>query len=1424
MFLFQTRKNQSSSRRASGVRRPIRQPIPVGLERLEDRTVPSTVNWIAGSGNWDNPANWSTGSIPGSGDDAVISTQSAATITVVPGDVLSVKSVSTDGPDTLAILQGGSLSVAADSTLSGLLDNSGQIAVNGGTLQLVGGGRSTGSIGVAGGAEILFADGSHRYDFVSGAEVSGAGTVQLGANSWANFGSGTTYAVSGTTNIVAGTLVLDGSGSMGTLNESGGELDGSAAVIVTGTTTWTDGTMSGPGSTDAKGGLTLGMPNDTTDRGEILAGRTLISEASGIWYANDQLTQQESSTFENSGTATLTIDGGNWGSEGSTADGIGTLDNQGKLIVDNGPGTTLVQSFFSNEGNVTVTSGILDLGNGGTATGSFSAAAGATLAMGFNFNYASYTFGSGSSVSGAGTIDFGSGVAASFAAGGTYDVTGATTINTGGNTNSNVVFSAGCTVAAVGDLTIDTGVVNFSTGGTITVASLNQSGGTLTGSDSVVVSGLTIWTDGNMSGTGSTTAAGGIRFGLSDGTGHFEQLEARTFVNVGQATWIGGGEIDLFAGSTFINQVGATFSEQTDGTIWTDNSVGQLPSGTFDNQGRITVSSNGTAGMCAFFYNSGSVEIQAGTWVLVGNGTASGSFVVDSGAAINLNGFYNGGDDTKIPPVNLSGAGTATFNSGMQILPALVTGGDVVIPVPPPGSADLFEVQGNVTVNSLTMSNGYLIVYGTLTVTGPMNWTGGYIVGPGKIVAEGGLNIGDSLGDGGDLYGATLVNAGTATLNNQSSIGVGFGSTIVNEQNATLSIGGGGSGGLFDDGTSFLYNQGTITADVGASFTASIQYLTLVNSGRIEVKSGTLSLEGYGTATGNFIVDAGSTLEFGQSQWYFNSGSSVSGAGTVEFPFDYYSTTFNSGSTYNVSGMTDVQVTVMFANGSSVENTGVLTIDDAGSANFSSGNPVSVASLNLQGGALTGSDTVTVSGQTTWVDGIMSGPGTTVAEGSLQIGSGDANDAEYLSVRTLINSSTATVEENNNFIESYNGTFENLSAATLTILSNVDWEASTDGTGDIVNQGTIIVPAGTKAETAPPDLINTGSVQVQQGTLTLGDGGSVGGTYTIDAGANLTDDADAITPSSVTFPRDFITGGWAAIFSGTASGAGLASVGVSLFDGTNYFDGTAFESSTPVFLPATLNGTNWTFIIQVSDFSTDVSYTVGSQALDNADDVEPSSITALVLRQLPVVSVSMTAPANGSETNNNKPTLSAMVTDSNGGNDVASVQFQYSGDGGTTWTNAGAAQTSGPFSFRFPTALADGSYEARAIATDDEGTGTTSTAVSFTIDTVAPTVSMTAPANGTVSNNNEPTLSANASDNTSGTGLAGVQFQYSSDGGSHWNNAGAAESSGPFSFTFTTALGMGPMKPVPSPRTTRATARHRPPFPSPSTPWLQPCR
>src|SRR5262249_50764730 len=53
------------------VRRP-RRRVP-RLEALEDRVVLATVTWInPAGGDWDTPANWSSGSLPGGNDDAVI--------------------------------------------------------------------------------------------------------------------------------------------------------------------------------------------------------------------------------------------------------------------------------------------------------------------------------------------------------------------------------------------------------------------------------------------------------------------------------------------------------------------------------------------------------------------------------------------------------------------------------------------------------------------------------------------------------------------------------------------------------------------------------------------------------------------------------------------------------------------------------------------------------------------------------------------------------------------------------------------------------------------------------------------------------------------------------------------------------------------------------------------------------------------------------------------------------------------------------------------------------------------------------------------------------------------------------------------------------------------------------------------------------
>jgi RHS repeat-associated protein len=113
-----------------GLRRksPLLRRRALELERLEDRTLLSTVTWgLAGSGYWDVAANWQGGKAPGSGDNVVISTALAATITIKSGDNVSITSLSTDADDTLAIT-GGTLTLASTSPLSGPL------AMTGGTL------------------------------------------------------------------------------------------------------------------------------------------------------------------------------------------------------------------------------------------------------------------------------------------------------------------------------------------------------------------------------------------------------------------------------------------------------------------------------------------------------------------------------------------------------------------------------------------------------------------------------------------------------------------------------------------------------------------------------------------------------------------------------------------------------------------------------------------------------------------------------------------------------------------------------------------------------------------------------------------------------------------------------------------------------------------------------------------------------------------------------------------------------------------------------------------------------------------------------------------------------------------------------------------------------------------------------------------
>ena len=113
------------------------------LEPLEERVLLSTVVWnVDANGSWDVPGNWSTGAVPGAGDDVFLDRPAGNfTITHAAGDI-AVNSIhaSRNG----LVISGGILTIGAASelgdfsfssvTLKGNLTTSGTVNSSAGTI------------------------------------------------------------------------------------------------------------------------------------------------------------------------------------------------------------------------------------------------------------------------------------------------------------------------------------------------------------------------------------------------------------------------------------------------------------------------------------------------------------------------------------------------------------------------------------------------------------------------------------------------------------------------------------------------------------------------------------------------------------------------------------------------------------------------------------------------------------------------------------------------------------------------------------------------------------------------------------------------------------------------------------------------------------------------------------------------------------------------------------------------------------------------------------------------------------------------------------------------------------------------------------------------------------------------------------------
>lgn len=129
-------------------------------------------------------------------------------------------------------------------------------------------------------------------------------------------------------------------------------------------------------------------------------------------------------------------------------------------------------------------------------------------------------------------------------------------------------------------------------------------------------------------------------------------------------------------------------------------------------------------------------------------------------------------------------------------------------------------------------------------------------------------------------------------------------------------------------------------------------------------------------------------------------------------------------------------------------------------------------------------------------------------------------------------------------------------------------------------------------------------------------------------------------------------------------------------------------------------------------------------ATDNAGNQDASTVTTSEIDNT-VPSVSFTAPSAYV-----RQTIALSATASDAGSGVANVVFEYKLSSGSSWST-GCSDTTSPYSCNFDTtSLSDGSYDFRAIATDNAGNQAISSTATSIVDNTAPTAADVQTANG----------------------------------------------------------------------------------------------
>jgi VCBS repeat-containing protein len=647
----------------------------------------------------------------------------------------------------------------------------------------------------------------------------------------------------------------------------------------------------------------------------------------------------------------------------------------------------------------------------------------------------------------------------------------------------------------------------------------NGNGGELTGAGNLRVRGLFTWASGIQSGSGQTIGEGGMSLA---GTGR--SLSGRTIVNATSqlASWTSGA-ISFGNGGGFVNN--GTFSTDFNGV--TSLSLGGARSG-FTNNGTFEKTAGaGTTTLAFVLAGSGNAIVNSGgTLAFTGGGTNGVSFagpgritlrgadavtpmvlsgsigvadVVFNGGTVEVNGIYNVAGSTGFPSTAI-----VNFNAPATVsnLGALTVDG---------GTAN-FSSGEDVSASSLVQSNSATVSGSDrLVVSGTMTWSGGTQSGSGQTIVGGGMTLN---GVNMTLNGRTIVNAsGTTTNWTAGTFNSGNGGGFVNNGTFRTSFNGivnfnqGVARSVFTNNGTFEKVQNDPNGTPSTLGTSRLAFaLDNSDAGVVRSSFGTLEFSGGGASAGRF--EGAATLAFSAGTMQVNGICDMQGATTIQ---NTAIANFNAPAT--------------------ASNLGALTVA-GGTANFSTGKPVSASSLVQSTGILTGSDTITVSGSMAWSGGTQSGSGQTIVGDGMSLTGAE----KTLSGRTIVNAigktaswtaGTFRLGNGGGFVN--NGTFStsfdsqanfNLGVPRSVFTNNGTFE-KTGGAGNLAfgfaldNSGLVRSVSGTLsftggyAQTAGTTLLAGGGISASPTALGI-QGGSLGGSGSVVA--NVTN-AGSVAPA-----------------------------------------------------------------------------------------------------------------------------------------------------------------------------------------------------------------------------------------------------------------------------------------------------------------------